>query len=177
MRSEDPMVQALRAWGHAQANRYALSHADRSVHVLDKVRDHAPMTRERALADLVGRDGGDRRRYMAARSGVHGMKILPTWAVDPIRATNNAEHPHDNPEIAVDVGIPDNLRWVESAIAAMMRQNPLRGLIVHTEYTVAASQAVKARMVAEKYGGSLSVWQYRRELQRGVDWMGGRIAA
>ncbi|MBA0285284.1 hypothetical protein D7Y26_09480 [Stenotrophomonas maltophilia] len=35
----------------------------------------------------------------------------------------------------------------------------------------------KARMVAEKYGGTLSVWQYRRELQRGVDFMGGRIAA
>lgn len=27
MRNEDPTVQALRAWGHAQANRYALSHA------------------------------------------------------------------------------------------------------------------------------------------------------
>jgi len=32
-------------------------------------------------------------------------------------------------------------------------------------------------MVAEQYGGALSVWQYRRELQRGVDFMGGRIAA
>ncbi len=177
MRNEDPMAQALRAWGHAQANRYALSHADRSVHVLDKARDFAPGTKERALRDLVGRDGTERRRFMARRSGVDAMHILPAWAVDPIRSTNNADRPHDNPEIAVDVGIPDNLRWVESAIAAMMRQNPLRGLIVHTEYTVAASQAVKARMVAEKYGGTLSVWQYRRELQRGLDWMGGRIAA
>lgn len=177
MRNEDPMVQALRAWGHAQANRYALSHADRSVHVLDKVRDHAPMTRERALADLVGRDGSERRRYMAARSGVKGMNILPTWAVDPIRSTNDASHPHDNPEIAVDVGIPDNLRWVESAIAAMMRQNPLRGLIVHTEYTVAASQAVKARMVAEKYGGALTLRQYRYELGRALDSLRGRMAA
>ena len=177
MRSEDPMVQALRAWGHAQANRYALSHADRSVHVLDKVRDHAPMTRERALADLVGRDGSDRRRYMAARSGVNGMHMLPTWAVDPVRAKNDAGHPCEHPEIAVDVGIPDNLRWVESALVAMERQNLLRAMILRTEYTVAASQAVKARMVAERYGGELSVWQYRRELQRGVDWMGGRIAA
>jgi hypothetical protein len=53
----------------------------------------------------------------------------------------------------------------------------MRALIVRTEFTVSASQAVKARMVAEKYGGTLSVWQYRRELQRGVDFMGGRIAA
>lgn len=177
MRNEDPMVQALRAWGHAQANRYALSHADRSVHVLDKARDFAPGTKERALRDLVGRDGGERRRFMARRSGVDAMNILPTWAVDPIRSTNNADRPHDNPEIAVDVGIPDNLRWVESAIAAMMRQNPLRGLIVHTEYTVAASQAVKARMVAEKYGGSLTLRQYRYELGRSLDLLRGRMAA
>lgn len=177
MRNEDPMVQALRAWGHAQANRYALSHADRSVHVLDKARDFAPGTKERALRDLVGRDGTERRRFMARRSGVDAMHILPTWAVDPIRSTNNADRPHDNPEIAVDVGIPDNLRWVESAIAAMMRQNPLRGLIVHTEYTVAASQAVKARMVAEKYGGSLTLRQYRYELGRSLDLLRGRMAA
>ena len=177
MAKGDPMVEALRAWGHAQANRYALSRADRSVHVLDKVRDHAPMTRERAMADLVGRDGGDRRRYMAARSGVAGMQMLPTWAVDPIRATNNAEHPHDNPEIAVDVGIPDNLRWVESALVAMERQNLLRALIVRTEYTVAASQAVKARMVADKYGGELTLRQYRYELTKGLDWFRGSMAA
>lgn len=177
MAKTDPMVEALRAWGHAQANRFALSHADRSVHVLDKARDFAPGTKERALRDLVGRDGTERRRFMARRSGADAMHILPTWAVDPIRSTNNADRPHDNPEIAVDMGIPDKLRWVESALLAMERQNLLRALIVRTEYTVAASQAVKARMVAEKYGGELSVWQYRRELQRGVDWMGGRIAA
>jgi len=177
MRNEDPMVQALRAWGHAQANRYALSHADRSVHVLDKARDFAPGTKERALRDLVGRDGSGRRQFMARRSGVDAMHILPTWAVDPVRSTNDADQPHDNPEIAVDVGIPDNLRWVESALVAMERQNLLRALIVRTEYAVAASQAVKARMVAEKYGGALSVWQYRRELQHGVNWLQGRQAA
>lgn len=177
MRNEDPTVQALRAWGHAQANRYALSYADRSVHVLDKARDFAPGTKERALRDLVGRDGISRRRFMGQRCGVEAMYVLPTWAVDPIRSTNDAGHPHDNPEIAIDVGIPDNLRWVESALVAMERQNLLRAMVLRTEYTVSASQAVKARMVAETYGGALSVWQYRRELQRGVDWMGGRIAA
>ncbi|MDR6094913.1 hypothetical protein [Stenotrophomonas sp. SORGH_AS_0321] len=177
MRHEDELTKQLRRWGHAQVNRFALSRADRSVHVLDKVRDHAPLTRERALQDLVGRDGAERRRFMAAHSGVQGMRMLPLWAVDPIRASNDADHPHDNPEIAVDVGIPDDLRWVDRALASMARQYPLRELILRTEFTVSASQAVKARMVAEKYGGTLSVWQYRRELQRGVDFMGGRIAA
>lgn len=177
MRNDDPLTEQLRRWGYAQVNRFALSRADRSVHVLDKVRDHAPLTRERALQDLVGRDGESRRRFMAARSGVQGMQILPTWAVDPIRAANDASHPQDLPEIAVDVGIPDELRWVDRALASMARQYPLRALIVRTEFTVSASQAVKARMVAEHYGGALSIWQYRRELQRGVDFMGGRMAA
>ena len=177
MRSNDPLTEELRRWGHAQVNRFALSRADRSVHVLDKVRDHAPLTRERAARDLVARDGGDRRRFMAARSGVAGMGMLPMWAVDPVRASNDADHPHDNPEIAVDTGTPDELRWVDRALASMARQFPLRALIVRTEFTVSASQAVKARMVAEQYGGVLSIWQYRRELQRGVDFMGGRIAA
>ncbi|MFT4410204.1 hypothetical protein ACLMOV_11295 [Stenotrophomonas muris] len=177
MRNTDPLTEDLRRWGHAQVNRFALSRADRSVHVLDKVRDHAPLTRERAVQDLVGRDGTDRRRLMAAGAGVKGLRVVPLWAADPIRASNDADHPHDNPEIAVDVGVPDELRWIDRALASMERQYPMRALIVRTEFTVSASQAVKARMVAEKYGGTLSVWQYRRELQRGVDFMGGRIAA
>lgn len=158
-------------------NRFALSRADRSVHVLDKVRDHAPLTRERAIQDLVGRDGTDRRRLMAAGGGVKGLRIVPLWAADPIRASNDADHPHDNPEIAVGVGVLDELRWIDRALASMERQYPMRALILRTELTVSASQEIKARMVAEKYGGTLSVWQYRRELQRGLDFMGGRMAA
>ncbi len=177
MATDDYLVAQLRAWGHAQANRFALSRWDRSTHVLEKARDMAPGTRERALQDLVGRDGSDRRRFMAARSGVEGMGMLPAWAVDPVRATNDADKPHDNPEIAVDVGIPDNLRWVERALASMMRQHPLRALILHTEYTVSASQAVKARMVAEKYGGTLTLRQYRYELSKALDWFRGRAVA
>ncbi|HGM5034468.1 TPA: hypothetical protein ACKPZU_000200 [Stenotrophomonas maltophilia] len=177
MATDDYLVQQLRAWGHAQANRFALTYADRSTHVLEKARDMAPGTRERALRDLVGRDGSSRRRFMADRSGVEGMGMLPAWAVDPVRSTNDADKPHDNPEIAVDIGIPDELRWVEQALASMMRQHPLRALVLHTEYTVSASQAVKARMVAEKYGGGLSLRQYRYELGKALDWFRGRAAA
>lgn len=177
MRNTDPLTKELRRWGHAQVNRFALSRADRSFHVLDKVRDHAPLTRERALQDMVGRNGADRRRLMAAGSGVQGLRIVPLWAVDPILASNDADHPHDSPEIAVDMGVPDELRWIDRALASMERQYPMRALILRTEFTVSASQAVKARMVAEKYGGTLSVWQYRRELQRGVDFMGGKMVA
>lgn len=177
MRNNDPLTEQLRRWGHAQVNRFALSRADRSVHVLDKVRDHAPLTRERAMQDLVGRDGESRRRFMAARSGVQGMQMLPTWAVDPVRAANDADKPHDNAEIAVDMGTPDELRWVDRALASMARQYPMRALILRTEFTVSASQAVKARMVAEQYGGTLTLRQYRYELEKAMHWFQGRLAA
>lgn len=177
MRNNDPLTEDLRRWGHAQVNRFALSRADRSVHVLDKVRDHAPMTRERAVQDLVGRDGADRRRLLAAAAGVKGLRMVPMWAADPIRASNDASHPHDLPEVAVDIGIPDELRWIDRALASMERQYPLRALILRTEFTVSASQAVKARMVAEKYGGTLTIRQYRYELAKALDWTRGRVAA
>lgn len=172
-REPDYITEQLRRWGHAQANRYAYSRGDRSVHVLEQARDMAPGTVENAMRDLKGRDGTDRRRFMAARSGVEGLNILPQWAVDAIRSSNDADLPHDNPEIAVDMGIPDDLRWVDRALSGLARATPLRELIVRTEFTVSASQAVKARMVAEQYGGKLSIWQYRRELQRGIDCLGG----
>ncbi|KAF1016198.1 MAG: hypothetical protein GAK31_01687 [Stenotrophomonas maltophilia] len=177
MRSNDPLTEQLRRWGHAQVNRFALSRADRSTHVLDKARDMAPLTRERALQDLADRDGSDRRRLMAAGSGVKGLRVVPMWAADPIRAANDADRPHDNPEIAVDVGVPDELRWIDRALASMERQHPMRALIVRTEFTVSASQAVKARMVAETYGGGLTVRQYRYELAKAIDWFRGRAAA
>lgn len=176
-KTQDPLIEELRRWGIAQANRYAYSRGDRTVHVLQQVREHAPGTTERALRQLVGRDGRSRRQFMAERSGVQGMRILPVWAVDPVRAANDADKPHDNPEIAVDVGIPDDLRWVDRALASMARQYPLRALIVRTEFTVSASQAAKTRMVRDQYGGSLTLRQYRYELARALDWVRGSMAA
>ncbi len=173
----DPLIEELKRWGYAQANRYAFSRGDRCVHALQQARDMAPGTVENATRDLVARDGAQRRRFMAARSGDVGLTMLPTWAVDAIRSSNDADRPHDNPEIAVDMGIPDELRWVDRALAGLSRATPLRELIVRTEFTVSASQSVKARMVAEQYGGTLSLRQYRHELSRGLDWFRGRQAA
>lgn len=173
--------EALRAWGIASVNRWCYSRGDRSIHVLEQARDLAPGTKENALRDLVGRDGTDRRRLMAAgipwEKGGKRMDIVPTWACDPIRAANDADHPHERPEIAVDQGIPEDLRWVEQMVAQMGRQFPLRALVVTTEYTVSASQAVKANMVQDLYGGRLSLRQYRLELERSLDWFAGRMAA
>ncbi len=192
MRNESYLVQQLRLWGVAQANRYALTRADRSTHALEKARDMAPGTRENALRDLVGRDGTDRRKMMAARTGVMGLSILPTWAVDPIRSTNDAGHPQDNEEIPVDMGIPDELRWIDRALSSLARQYLLRAIIVRTEYTVSASQRIKAKMACDLFveemarrmgispppqGDSgrdaLTPRQYRHELAAALTWLDG----
>ena len=177
MQQPDGIKESLKAWGAATVNRYCYSRADRSVHVLDQARDMAPGTAENALRALTGRDGTARRRLMAKAAGIKGLQLVPQWAAEPIRATNDACRPADLPEIAFDQGIPDHLLWLDRAISQLARQSPLREMIVRTEYTVQASQAVKARMVQEKYGGKFSKWMYRRELERAIEWLDGRALA
>lgn len=177
----DEMRKILKEWGIATVNRYCVSRGDRSIHVLTQVRDFAPKTKEKADRELVGRDGTDRRRLMAAgipweKSGKH-MDLVPMWAADPIRASNDAARPFDNPEIAVDAGIPDHLMWVEREMASLRRRYPFRELIVRTEYTISASQLVKVNMVKEEYGGELTLRQYRMELEKSIDWFLYRMAA
>lgn len=170
MQRED-VKAALKAWGHAMVNRFALSGSDRSRNVLHSSLRDLPAAKHKATAkerDLVKRSGLSRRLYMAGKIKC-GMKAVPLWAVDPIPARNDADRPHDNPEFAVDQGIPDDLRWVDAAVRGIERQNKLRGLVVRTEYTVSASQKVKARMVAETYGGEFTLAMYRRELEKSVD--------
>ena len=171
----DDVKEALRAWGLATVNRFAYQRADRTVHVLAKVRSEAPGTRERAERKLVGRDGTSRRRMMGGAAGLRG--VVPMWACDPVRAANDASHPHDNPEIAVDQGIPEEYKWIERAIASLERTRPMQALVVRTEYTVSASQKVKARMIRDDYGGHFSKDMYRKELQRAIDWIAGARAA
>ena len=172
------LERLLRAWGHAQATRYCYSRSDRVVHVLDKARDLAPGTKENALRELVRRDGKGRRRFMGSKLVTStGEPLLPqgvpSWAVDPIRAKNDADSPHDNPEIAVDQGIPDELRWIESAIGVIHRESPVRAMCLQIEYTEPGTQRHKAVIATKRYGGKLSLWQYRREVQRGLDTIHG----
>ena len=169
--------EVLREWGLATVNRYCYSRSDRSVHMLQQAREMAPGTRERAAKELADRDGTSRRRIMASAAGVGGMDIAPMWSCDPIRASNDADHPHERAEIAVDVGLPEGLMWVERAVAQLGRQYPLRGLVVRTEYTISASQAVKANMVEDLYAGKLTLRQYRMELDRSLEWLSGRIGS
>jgi hypothetical protein len=173
----DDMRKCLKEWGLATANRYCVTRADRSVHMLEQARDMAPGTTEKALRQLVGRDGTARRKQMAKVAEIPKMAVVPMWAAEPIRAANDADHPHERAEIAVDVGIPDGLMWVERAVAQLGRSYPLRAQVIRAEYTISASQAVKVRMVQEQFGGRLTLRQYRTELARALEWFVGRMAA
>lgn len=174
----DDLTKQLRAWGFAKANRYAVP-VDRTakVHQLDRARDFAPGTRERAARQLIGRDGTSRRTLMAAGSGVKGLKIVPMWSCDPIRSTNDADPPHEREVAVVELPVPEELRWIDRAVSQLSRSSELRAMVLVEEFTTTGSQKVKARRVQERYGGKFSVWMYRRELQRALDWMGGKRAA
>lgn len=169
--------EALRAWGHATVNRFAFTKADRTTHVLSNLRDLTPQKPTAEDRELIKRDGRSRRLHMAGslRGNVKDAKgriqmvYVPLWACDPVPARNDADRPHDNPEVAVDQGIPDDLRWLEAAVIRIERQNPLRGLVLRTEFTVSASQKVKAHMVAETYGGKFSKDMYRSELEKAIE--------
>ena len=173
----DEIRAILREWGMATVNRYCVTRGDRSIHVLSNVMDMRPKSKEDAERPLIPRDGTDRRKLMAKKTGIEGMTLLPMWAVDPIRSSNDAASPHEREEIAVDAGIPDRLMWVEREVASLRRAFPLRALVIRTEYTVSASQAVKAHMVQEEYGGTLTLRQYRAELEKSIDWFVYRKAA
>jgi hypothetical protein len=169
-RGFDHVIEELRRWGVAEANRYAIRGSDRGGHALERARDMAPGTRERALQKLVGRDGTSRRRRMAQSVGIESMRLLPMWAVDPVRFSDDGDKPRDIAETAVDMGIPDDLLWVASALASMRRQFPIRAEVCRTEFTVSASRRIKAKMVQEGYGGRFTERQYRTELEKGIEW-------
>lgn len=166
----------LRAWGQAEVSRYCYTRSDRSHHMIAHAMEIAPGTKERAEKELVRRDGGDRRRLMAAAADIPKFNITPMWACDPVTAKNNADRPHDRAEIAVDTGLPDHLKWVERAVLQLKRKSDLQALIVRTEYTVSGSQGVKAHMVSDQIGTKLSKWQYRRELDLAESWLAGQTS-
>ena len=160
--------EALRAWGHAQVNRYVYrsTPGERTGnHPLRAVMDVAPGTRERALARLRPRDGRSRREWMAR--DLPDRQIVPMWACDPVTARDDGDRPHDMPEVAHDAGIPDDLRWIDDAIARLRRVSPLTAAVLVTEYTASsrAGQAARARMVSEQTGTHMQTRRYREELR------------
>lgn len=177
----DLLLEQLRRWGHATATRhvrpqFAANDDAPDDHPLARARHFAPMTRQRAAARLVGRDGRSRRKYMARDLGACGVQLVPASYVDPVpsKNTRSGSLRPDQRAGAIDVGIPDDLRWIDRALAELTRQAALQAQCLREEFTGTGSQRMKAARVAKQYAGQLSVWQYRRELQRGIDFLRGR---
>lgn len=142
------------------------------------------MTRENVAKQLIGRHSRSRRRLMARqlydeRSGAQILDIVPMWACDPMPACNDAGKPVErrlDDSAAVDRGTPEHLRWIDRALTALerSRETPLRAMIVREEFCGVGTQAEKTAAVARKYGGGLTLRQYRNELGRALDWLRGR---
>lgn len=175
MRRDDELARQLKRWGYATVQRYnGAANDDGDRHMLDRARDIAPGTRERAQRQLIGRGGEARRRIMA--QGMEGLSIVPEWACDPIRARNDAGPPRSGCGW-VDIGVPDELRWIDRALSQLARATPVRAMVLQAEFCMVGSQRRKAEAVAERYGGAFTVWQYRAELERALAHLEGARAA
>ena len=181
--ADDELIDQLKRWGNATVARFAANDDGPSngPNVLARQRDFALASKRKREEEreIVGRDGRERRRFMAERSGVKGLGITPLWAVDPVRSSNDADAPRDHAPIAVAVVdlLPDELHWIERALARLTRENQIRALILREEFCGVGTHERKAAAVRRAYGGALTVRQYRYELQRALDWMRGRMAA
>lgn len=176
--NDEALITDLRRWGEHCAARYQRPPREEGgpgAHPLSRAREFAPGTRARAARLLEGRDGHARRTIMAANgSAIAGGRIAPAWATDPIPCTETRT-PGPS-EAAFDRGIPPEYTWVERALIELRRQWPTRVVVLEKEFTVSASQRVKARLVSQETGRTLSRWQYRRELQLGLCFLSAKRA-
>lgn len=176
--ARDPLEEQLRAWGHAQVGRHAANDdADTGPgsHPIARAREFAPMTRDKFARQVAGRDGRDRRRMMAGKSGVKGMRIVPMWACDPVAGKESKLVAA--PDAQIDRGIPPEVKWIDRAAIELYRQNTLRGLVLRMEYCGFGFQSDKAAAVSSAIGSTITLRQYREELRLAREWMRGRIAA
>ena len=140
------------------------------------------MTRAKAQKRLMGRDGISRRMAMGVAAGrvvtnprgeVVGVLPVPIWACDPVPCKNRgsfggSEAPITAQSVAWVDPIPDDLHWIDRALAQLERVNRMRAQILREEFMGTGTQTMKARRVAEEYGGELTVWQYRKELGKAL---------
>lgn len=181
--SVDALKEELKRWGYFTVTRYWIfvDGYGPGDSVLAKTQDLAPGTKEKAAIELVGRDGTGRLLYMARKLGEGpepgagcGLQILPEWAVDPIRAKNNADAPRTTRPSKADHGIPDEFRWIDRALSQLWRMAPIREMVVRQEFCERGTQRMKARRVELQYGGRFTVAMYRNELRRALDFLAAK---
>lgn len=168
----------LREWGEESKYQRARLEDGGGVsdfHVLQRAREFAPGTRKKAAIKLIGRDGSDRRRFMARELGACGVRLVPMAFVDPAfggACGNNggggvSDGPRNN--------LPAHLRPVEAASLELYRLDTLRGLVLRQEYCGYGRQDEKAIRVGEVLGAPVGLRVYRESLAMAKGWMLARL--
>ena len=160
----DGLEELLRAWGDALVCReegIARTSGGRT-HALDRARDFAPG--RHYLAAIIGRDGTDRRMFMAAAMGQ--ARPVPMWAVDPVPCT--ASRP--SPGRSYAAGLPDHLRPLNDAIRALHRFDPLAAQALRQQNAGRGCQDdMAARLGVSKRTFRSALTRGRNVLRRGME--------
>lgn len=161
-------------WGALSKYEESKREGATDFHALQRARDYAPGTKERAMAQLVGRDGRDRRKLMARDLGDCGVRIVPMDYVDPVpgKTTHKA-----GPSERIGDSIPPRLRAIHDSALELYRVDILSGLVLRQEYCAYGSQGTKTYRVGEAMGKKIGLRIYRESLARAKGWMLGRMVA
>jgi DNA-directed RNA polymerase specialized sigma24 family protein len=159
----DGLEELLRAWGDALVCREEgiPRTSGGRAHALDRARDFAPG--RNYLAAIIGRDGHDRRAFMAAKMGQ--ARAVPMWAVDPVPCTASRHSPGRSHA----PGLPDHLRPLADAIRALSRFDPLAAQALRQQYSGRGTQDdMAARLGVSKRAFRSALTRGRAVLRRAV---------
>ena len=168
----DDLEQLLEEWGALSKYEESRGEGSTDFHVLQRARDFAPGTRARAAVRLVGRDGAERRRLMAAGLSACGVRIVPMDYVDPVAGTPTRKA---GPRSRAESMIPERLRAIHDAALELYRVDTLGGLVLRQEYCGYGSQHTKAERVSVAMGSPVGIRIYRESLARAKGWMHARM--
>lgn len=160
-------------WGALAKYEEAKEDAGNDFHVLQRARDFAPGTREKAAAQLVGRDGGERRRLMARDLKGCGIRVVPKSYVDPVPGKTTRK---PGPRERIGDSIPERLKAVHHAALELYRADPVAGIVLRQEYCAYGSQGTKAYRVSEAIGKKVGIRVYRETLARALGWMHAKLS-
>lgn len=177
----DGVEELLIAWGDAQSGRHETYSLGKTpdVHILAKARQFAPVTKEKFIRQIMGRDGRSRRAYMVqAMNGdkppTSRMRLVPMWAVDPVPCSSSKKG-GGVCNYAADSGLPPHLRRVDLAAMELYRADLLAGVCLRMQYLWNSPQTVKAEYASRAAQQPVSLRQYREHLRRARHWMRIRL--
>lgn len=174
--TEDELDTLLIEWGGLSKYQQSRAEGPTDFHVLQRARDFAPGTRKRAAQRLVGRDGGERRAYMARDLQACGVRKVPMDFVDPVKGYGASKGGGicDSP---ARNSTPVHLRPVEQAAKELYRVDTMRGLVLRQEYCGYGPQVEKAERVGLAIGSRVGLRMYREALAHARGWMMAKLAA